>query len=78
MNAKWMKRQLILMIGALIFSSLALTSSVNAQEGQKLTVAIGRLPWGALNSPITQHMIRNKLIEACPTSACVRQIGGLD
>lgn len=64
MNAKLMKRQLILLIGTLIFCSLALTSRVNAQEGQKLTVAIGRLPWGALNSPITQHMIRNKLFEA--------------
>ena len=33
-------------------------------QGQKLTVSVGRLPWGALNSPITQHMMRNKMVEA--------------
>lgn len=38
-------------------------AAAHAQE-QKLTVSIGRLPWGALNSPITQHMIRNKMVEA--------------
>jgi ABC-type nitrate/sulfonate/bicarbonate transport system substrate-binding protein len=38
--------------------------AAHAQDGQKLTVNVGRLPWGALNSPITQHMIRNKMVEA--------------
>lgn len=37
--------------------------AAQAQE-QKLTVSIGRLPWGALNSPITQHMMRTKMVEA--------------
>ena len=46
---------------AMVFA--AGVAAANAQE-QKLTVSIGRLPWGALNSPITQHMIRNKMVEA--------------
>jgi len=34
-----------------------------AQGAQQLTVAVGRQPFAAGNSPITQHMIGNKLFE---------------
>jgi len=52
------------------FAALTLTAcalllpGASAAQEQKLTVSIGRLPWGALNSPITQHMMRNKMVEA--------------
>ena len=42
---------------------LGATPETAAQE-QALTVSLGRLPWGALNSPITQHMMRTKGFEA--------------
>lgn len=48
---------------AVVACTLAAPVHATAQE-QKLTISIGRLPWGALNSPITQHMMRNKMIEA--------------
>lgn len=35
-----------------------------AAQEQALTVSLGRLPWGALNSPITQHLMRTKGFEA--------------
>jgi hypothetical protein len=40
----------------------ALPVSVGAQE-KSLTVSLGRLPWGALNSPITQHMMKTRGFE---------------
>lgn len=40
----------------------ALPVTVGAQE-KSLTVSLGRLPWGALNSPITQHMMKTRGFE---------------
>ena len=43
--------------------SAALASPALGQGRQKLTVSLGRQPWAAGNSPITQHMMDNKLFE---------------
>jgi ABC-type nitrate/sulfonate/bicarbonate transport system substrate-binding protein len=51
-------------LAAAAFVSGALLVPAQAQETQKLTVSIGRLPWGALNSPISTHMMRHKMVEA--------------
>ncbi|MBV8093802.1 MAG: hypothetical protein JO110_11310, partial [Acetobacteraceae bacterium] len=43
---------------------LAAPSLVRAQGArQELTVSVGRIPWAAFNSPMTQYMIENKLFE---------------
>ena len=31
---------------------------------QEVKVSVGRIPWAAANSPITQYMIENRLFEA--------------
>lgn len=44
---------------------LAAPAFVRAQGGtRKLTVSIGRIPWAAANSPVTQYIINHKLLEA--------------
>lgn len=53
----------ILAIATVVINAFVFTPLSQAQD-QKLTVSLGRLPWGALNSPITQHMMRNKMVEA--------------
>jgi ABC-type nitrate/sulfonate/bicarbonate transport system substrate-binding protein len=50
-----------LFLGAVAATSLA--APALAQGRQKLNVSIGRQPFAAGNSPITQHMIENKLFE---------------
>ena len=53
----------ILAIATVVINAFVFAPLSQAQD-QKLTVSLGRLPWGALNSPITQHMMRNKMVEA--------------
>ena len=45
-------------------AALAMPAFVRAQGSKKaLKVSIGRIPWAAGNSPMTQYMIENKLFE---------------
>lgn len=44
-------------------AALALPRGVRAQGRKALKVSIGRIPWAAGNSPMTQYMIENKLLE---------------
>src|SRR5579862_8053473 len=44
-------------------SMLAFPAIVRAQAKQSLKVSVGRIPWAAGNSPVTQYMINNKLFE---------------
>jgi ABC-type nitrate/sulfonate/bicarbonate transport system substrate-binding protein len=45
-------------------AALAMPAFVRAQGSKKaLKVSIGRIPWAAGNSPMTQYMIENKLLE---------------
>lgn len=57
------RRQLVL--GAAIAgSTIGLPGHVRAQGSRKpLKLSIGRIPWAAGNSPMTQYMINNKLLE---------------
>jgi ABC-type nitrate/sulfonate/bicarbonate transport system substrate-binding protein len=51
-----------LALGALV-AGLAPLSPLSAQDLKELTVSVGRQPWAAGNSPITQYMIDNQLFE---------------
>ena len=59
------RRQLILGGAALAAgATLGMPAFVRAQGSrQPLKVSIGRIPWAAGNSPMTQYMINNKLLE---------------
>ena len=46
--------------GATILGAPAI---VRAQAKQPIKVSVGRIPWAAGNSPVTQYMINNKLFE---------------
>ena len=54
-------------LGALagaVGGTMSFPGIVRAQtKGQPLKVSVGRIPWAAGNSPVTQHMINNKLFE---------------
>ena len=51
-------------LGAVAGSSLlALPGIVRAQARKTLKVSVGRIPWAAGNSPMTQYMMNNKLFE---------------
>jgi ABC-type nitrate/sulfonate/bicarbonate transport system substrate-binding protein len=57
------RRHLVLGSAALA-GSLAMPAYVRAQGSkQQLKLSIGRIPWAAGNSPMTQYMINNKLLE---------------
>ncbi len=62
MTWKTKRRHAIVLAGALALTPLALP--VMAQDMKELEVSVGRQPWAAGNSPITQYMIENKLFEA--------------
>ena len=47
-------------IGATLIGAPAI---VRAQSKQPIKVSVGRIPWAAGNSPVTQYMINNKLFE---------------
>ena len=59
------RRQLILGGAALAAgATLGMPAFVRAQGSrQPLKVSVGRIPWAAGNSPMTQYMINNKLLE---------------
>lgn len=58
------RRRLVLAGAALVGSSIALPGFVSAQGSRRpLKLSIGRIPWAAGNSPMTQYMINNKLLE---------------
>jgi ABC-type nitrate/sulfonate/bicarbonate transport system substrate-binding protein len=44
--------------------AVLISVTLSAAEPTKITVSVGRLPWGALNSPITSHMAAKKMFEA--------------
>jgi ABC-type nitrate/sulfonate/bicarbonate transport system substrate-binding protein len=62
----WNRRQVILSAGSLAGASLASFPGVIHAQGSKrpLKISIGRIPWAAGNSPMTQYMINNKSLEA--------------
>ena len=50
--------------GAAVAGSTLFSSRIaRAQSKQSLKVSVGRIPWAAGNSPVTQYMINNKLFE---------------
>jgi len=59
------RRCLVLGGAALVGGSLLAAPYVKAQGGarQAIKVSVGRIPWAAGNSPMTQYMIANKLFE---------------
>ncbi len=54
---------------ALASLSLAAPAIVRAQGRQTLKVSVGRQPWAAGNSPVTQYMIANKTFERYASDA---------
>ena len=61
------RRGAIGLTGALTIMALTLAAAplpAFAQDLQELEVSVGRQPWAAGNSPITQYMIQNGLFEA--------------
>ncbi len=52
------------LVGLLSGLAVMISSAAAAQDPTKITVSIGRLPWGALNGPITSHMASKKMFEA--------------
>src|SRR5688572_11786390 len=44
-------------------ASLAMPAIVRAQDRKAAKVSIGRQPYAAGNSPVTQHMINEKMLE---------------
>lgn len=58
------RRKLLLAGAAAAGSAIAMPGFVRAQGSRKpLKLSIGRIPWAAGNSPMTQYMINNKLLE---------------
>ncbi len=61
------RRQLLLggLAGATAATAggLSLSRPARAQARKSLKLSIGRIPWAAGNSPMTQYMIENKLLE---------------
>ena len=56
------RRQLLL--GTAAAATLGMPAFVRAQGSRRpLKISIGRIPWAAGNSPMTQYMINNKLME---------------
>lgn len=52
------------LLSGLAGSALLAAPYVRAQNArQAIKVSVGRIPWAAGNSPVTQHMIANKLFE---------------
>lgn len=59
-----LRRRLLLGgLGAAAGTALALPGRARAQGRKALKVSVGRIPWAAGNSPMTQYMINNKLFE---------------
>ena len=59
-----MRRRLMLAsVGSAAGAGLVLPAGVRAQNRKALKVSVGRIPWAAGNSPMTQYMINNKSFE---------------
>ena len=58
-----LRRRLLLGGVGAAAAAIALPRSVRAQARKPLKVSVGRIPWAAGNSPMTQYMINNKLLE---------------
>lgn len=58
-----LRRRLVLGAAGAAGAALVLPRSVRAQNRKTLKVSVGRIPWAAGNSPMTQYMINNKLFE---------------
>ena len=59
-----LSRRQIVLGAAIAGGTIALPGYVRAQGSRKpLKLSIGRIPWAAGNSPMTQYMINNKLLE---------------
>lgn len=58
-----LRRRLLLGGMGAAAAAIALPRSVRAQARKPLKVSVGRIPWAAGNSPMTQYMINNKLLE---------------
>ena len=56
------RRHFVMAAGATTLA-LAAPNIVRAQAKKPIKVAVGRQPWAAGNSPVTQHMISNKTFE---------------
>ena len=56
-------RRQIILGGLGAAATLGLPRLVRAQGRKALKISIGRIPWAAGNSPMTQYMIENKLLE---------------
>jgi ABC-type nitrate/sulfonate/bicarbonate transport system substrate-binding protein len=60
------RREVLGGIGVAITAGLPLAAPYVAKGAaalQKVRVSIGRIPWAAMNSPVSQYMINNKLLE---------------
>ena len=59
------RRQLVLGSTAIVGAGLLGMPAIIRAQGsrQDLKISIGRIPWAAGNSPMTQYMINNKLLE---------------
>ena len=56
------RRQLIVGTAAAV-GTLGMPAFVRAQGSkEKLKISVGRIPWAAGNSPMSQYMINNKLL----------------
>ena len=60
-----LRRQLVLGSTAIVGAGLLGMPAIIRAQGsrQDLKISIGRIPWAAGNSPMTQYMINNKLLE---------------
>src|SRR6478736_3905427 len=59
-------RRRIVLAGAASLAGAAILGApaiVRGQAKQPIKVSVGRIPWAAGNSPVTQYMINNKLFE---------------
>ena len=56
-------RRQIILGGLGAAAALGLPRLARAQSRKALKISIGRIPWAAGNSPMTQYMIENKLLE---------------
>lgn len=62
MSCKTTRRRIMAVASSLALTLLAMPTL--AQDLQSVEVSVGRQPWTAGNSPITQYMIQNELFEA--------------
>src|SRR4051795_4180600 len=59
-NSNTTRRRFLAVAGA---ASVAAIAAPRTARAEAVTVSVGRQPWAAGNSPMTQHMFANKLFE---------------